>query len=285
MLSNYYIHARAEGVRGREVAIYFHKPTKLTPDSPVLLVIPGSGRNAWDYRDAWIEASEKYGALILSLHYSEQLYPNFWNYNLGGMISDVTVNQARTGFESFNIVKEPEEWIFKDFDAIFEEATRRFGVSARQYDMFGHSAGGQILQRFALFQPSNKSRRLLAANAGWYTVPRLDVPFPYGLKNSGVETEKLKSAFKSNLVVFLGELDNENETRGNVHRNADVDFQGTHRLVRGKFFYKEAKKLARQLGTDLNWTLKVVPDVGHDYRQMSKAAASILYGGEPVPAH
>ena len=284
-ISGSYIHAREDSARGKEVVIYFHKPATFNPSSPVLLVIPGSGRNAWDYRDAWIKASEKYGVLIVSPHYSEKEYPMFWNYNIGGMLDEVKINEARTGFKSFNIVKNPEDWIFRDFDAIFDEAARRFGANTRHYDMFGHSAGGQILHRFTLFQPHNKARRLVAANSGWYTVPRLDTPFPYGLKNSVVSQDHLKSAFKSDLVVFLGKLDNEHETRGHLARNPDVDVQGTHRFSRGKYFFGEARKVARQLGAEFNWTLVTIPDVGHDYRRMSAVAAVFLYGTEDLSEH
>lgn len=280
--SGKYIHARKEGTGGKEIVIYFHKPVNFNPNSPVLLVIPGSGRNAWDYRDAWVEASETYGVLIVSPHYSEQHYPMFWHYNIGGMLDDVKINEARTGFESFTVVNNPEDWIFEDFDAIFDEAIRRFGADAKQYDMFGHSAGGQILHRFTLFQPHNKARRLVAANSGWYTAPRLDTPFPYGLKNSAVSQDSLKSSFKSNLVVFLGKLDNEHETRGHMARNADVDVQGTHRLDRGKYFFRQSQKVAEQLGVEFNWSLETVPNVGHDYRRMSNAAGAFLYSTEKV---
>lgn len=282
--SGNYILEQGDGAKA-DVVIYFHEPANLTPDSPVLLVIPGSGRNAWDYRDGWINASEKYGVLILSPHYPEKGYPMFWDYNIGGMLSDVVINAARTGFASFSINQNPQDWIFRDFDTVFDGATRRFGVNARQYDMFGHSAGGQILHRFTMFNPNNKASRLLAANAGWYTVPQFGIGFPYGLEDSGVSKDTLRSAFKTGLVVFLGELDNENEKRGHLARNQDLDVQGTHRFARGKHFFAQAEEMAGQLGVEFNWTLKVVPGVGHDYRRMSEAAAEFLYGTEAKIPH
>lgn len=48
-----------EGGAGREekeIAVHFYMPRDFTRRSPVLMVIPGSGRNAWNYRDAWAEA-------------------------------------------------------------------------------------------------------------------------------------------------------------------------------------------------------------------------------------
>ena len=71
-------------------------------------------------------------------------------------------------------------------------------------------------------------------------------------------------AFGSNLVVFLGALDDENEVRGDLVRTPEVDVQGISRIARGKHFYGMAVKTATTLGIELKWRLEVVPGVGHD---------------------
>ncbi|MCT4630492.1 MAG: hypothetical protein N4A42_11465, partial [Winogradskyella sp.] len=110
------------------------------------------------------------------------------------------------------------------------------GSSQKQYDIFGHSAGGQILHRFALLFPDSKANRILASNAGSYTLPDFKTNFPYGLKDLRIETSQLKESFQKNLVVFLGEEDNENETGGLILRSPTLDKQGTHRFSRGNYF-------------------------------------------------
>lgn len=89
-----------------------------------MMVISGAGRNGWNYRDAWIKASRKHGILILSPHYPEEYYPEFWSYNLGGMISDVKINEECTAMLNYNINNESEEWIWQDFDRIFNYVKR-----------------------------------------------------------------------------------------------------------------------------------------------------------------
>lgn len=121
--------------------------------------------------------------------------------------------------------------------------------------MFGHSAGGQILHRLTLFNPDNKANRILASNSGWYTIPSDDDKFPYGLKGITVTDKKTEKTFKTNLVVFLGKEDDENETRGHLVRSPETDQQGTHRLARGKYFYHKSKVLADSLETEFNWKL------------------------------
>lgn len=42
-------------------------------------------------------------------------------------------------------------------------------------------------------------------------------------------------------------------------------------------FYDFSKKRAAELEFDFNWNFKTIPNVGHDFRAMSEAAASLLY--------
>lgn len=50
-----------EGRSDNEIIVYFHVPRTWRKDSQVLIVIPGAGRNAWSYRDAWVAESHKRG--------------------------------------------------------------------------------------------------------------------------------------------------------------------------------------------------------------------------------
>jgi hypothetical protein len=266
-----------EGYTEKLIDVYYHLPISFDESTKVLVVVPGAGRNGWSYRDSWVEASEKYNVLILSPSYSKDFYPRFWNYNVARMLSDVKINKAKSAIESYTVVADSNEWIFSDFDRIFDYSAIKLNLSAKKYDMFGHSAGGQILHRLALFDFKNKANRLLASNSGWYTVPTFKENFPYGLNNGVSTQEKIGSAFKSKLTIFLGELDNEHETRGHLVRNSELDVQGTYRLSRGKYFFIKAKELASSLNAKFNWNIHIVQGVGHDYKNMGKAAATYLY--------
>lgn len=261
------------------ITVFYHKPENFSRQSPVMMVIPGAGRNGHDYRDAWVEASEKHGVLILSPHYPETYYPEFWSYNIGGMISDVKINEERTAILSYDINEDPEEWIWDDFDRIFKGVKEELELETDRFDMFGHSAGGQILHRLTLFKPDNNADRILASNSGWYTTLSPANLFPYGLKGVPVTDEQIRKAFKTRLIVFLGEDDDENEHRGHLVRTPETDKQGTHRLARGKYFYNKAGLYADSLQSEFNWELIIIPDTGHDYLRMSEAAAQYLYAG------
>ncbi|WP_347923952.1 hypothetical protein [Pontimicrobium sp. SW4] len=280
-----------EGGVGNEekpIEVHYHRPDSFTQDSEILLLIPGAGRNGNTYRDSWIEESEKKSILILSPMYSEKHY-SFDAYHLGGLIKNSNLYDCIERVEGTNKIKLNEEklkfdsnsntseWLFNDFDRIFDIAVETLNSNQTTYNLFGHSAGGHILHRFALFQEYTKANNILASNASFYTLPNFDNPYPFGLKNTPIDEVSLKNAFKKRLVVFLGEEDNENETGGSFLQSKSADEQGHHRLERGKFFFKQAKEMAKRLNTEFNWELKTVPGVGHDYKNMGLAASNYLY--------
>lgn len=264
-----------EGHKEKTIRVFYHRPRKFNRSSKVLVVLPGAGRNGDDYRDAWVRASEKHNVLVLSPKYSDKNYPQFWNYNLARMLTDVKINAERTAMTDFTISENSKDWIFNDFDRIFESVKNKLQLDSENYDMFGHSAGGQVLHRLAIFKSSNKANRILASNAGWYTVPDINEDFPVGLKNSGKTLKQID--FSKNLILFLGEKDDANETRGDLRHTLELDNQGLHRFARGTYFYETSKRIANSSAKEFNWKLEIVSNVGHDFEEMSKAAANYLY--------
>jgi len=256
------------------IKVFYYKPIDYKPHFEVIMVIPGGGRNGDTYRDSWIELSEKYDLLVLSPSYSKKYYPGPASYNMGGMAK----SSLFTSF--FTINSNPKDWIFQDFDRIFDIATKKLGSTEKRYDIFGHSAGGQIAHRLALFYPNSKANRIVAANSGWYTLPDFGKKFPYGLKKTPVVNEDLGKSFGINLVIMLGELDNEYETRGHLRKTREAKKQGAGRLQRGNFFYQAAMDESKQLQFELLWEKVIIKNVGHSYRKIGVAAAEYLYGND-----
>jgi pimeloyl-ACP methyl ester carboxylesterase len=259
-----------QGGLNHTIDVFYFRPDNFTPSSPILIVMAGGGRNGDDYRDAWIESARNYGVLVLSPSYTEDLYPRSVNYNLARMIA-TTVDEP--------VVRDdPEEWLFRDVDRLFDVARAATGSERTTYDFFGHSAGGQIGHRMALFHPESGASRIVAANSGWYTAAHFGQKFPYGLDGAPVTESRLADAYASHLLILLGELDNADETRGDLRRTPEANVQGAHRLERGRYFYRTARAEARARETEFGWEMVVVPGVGHSYREMSVAAAEYLYG-------
>ena len=121
--------------------MYYHKPKKFNKSTKVLLVIPGSGRNGDDYRDSWIQTSEKHNVLILSPSYPEKNY-NYGGYHLGNMITDFdesigislkkNTNQywLDESVAKFNFNADSKAWIYSDFDRIFSITKKNLKLKA-----------------------------------------------------------------------------------------------------------------------------------------------------------
>ena len=276
---------------GKTVEVFYHKPKNYHQHSPILMVIPGAGRNGDTYRDSWVAASEQYSTLILSPAYAEKDF-DFAGYHFGGVIKNmkflakpqIVQFNKRKVFKiddkdlMFDVSKVPANWIYDDFDHLFDQVKQTLASAQVQYDVFGHSAGGQIAHRMALFHPYAKANRIVAANAGSYTLPEFDTALPFGLKNSLMSDDTLKHSLRNRLVLFIGKLDNADETGGKLLHTPIVNRQGLHRLARGQYFYQQGQKAAKRLATSFSWQLEIVPGIGHNYRKMGKAAAQYLYG-------
>lgn len=256
------------------ITVHYYKPVDYSKDFKVLIVLPGGGRNGDGYRDKWIDLAEEYNLLILSPSYSKEYYPKVEDYNLGRLSSSSFVITTQKSCHK----REP--WILDDFDRIFDSAVHRFGSSEERYDLFGHSAGGQIAHRLALFNPDTKVNRIVAANAGWYTLADYSTEFPYGLKDVVLTENHLNLSFNSKLIILLGELDNEHETRGHLRTTDLANQQGSGRFARGQFFFEKAKEQAAQMDCAFFWQKKTVKGVGHSSKKMSLAAAELLYSIE-----
>jgi pimeloyl-ACP methyl ester carboxylesterase len=226
----------------------------------------GGGRNSDDYRDAWIELADQYHVLILAPEFSDKAFPNARGYNLGGMESFLGFDRA------------PEHWAFSVIDPMVQAVMDGIGSTRDVYDLFGHSAGGQFVHRLVLFCPDAAIDRAVAANSGWYTLPTRNERFPYGLRSAPGPEVRLELSMGKELIVMLGELDNSASAGGHLRTTPEAMRQGSGRRQRGEYFLETAKQEASERGHDLSWRMTVVPDVGHNYRRMAIAAATILYG-------
>ncbi|MGH1466001.1 MAG: hypothetical protein ACRBBQ_11640 [Cognatishimia sp.] len=272
------------------LTVHYARPTSFSSSSPILLIIPGAGRNSDDYRDAWINAACTSGTLVAALGYPEEHY-DFAAYNMGGTISNLQfdnpsfaqVTETATTITlddadiRFDLVASREDWLFEDFDRVFEYLAHTTGSDQETYDIFGHSAGGQILHRFAIFAPQSKARVIVAANSGFYTFPDLSIALPSGLRGTSLTKTDLTKAFGAKLVLMLGALDNDDQAGGTLLHTPRIDeAQGLGRLDRGLRFFEYARNEAERNKADFRWHLQVVDGVGHNYRAMSGAAADYL---------
>jgi len=278
------------GSQSKPFTVHYFRPADLTADSRILLVVPGAGRNSADYRNTWIAAAVEQGILVAALGYPEDDF-DFAAYNMGGLVRDLSFKKPKVAQVSqsartvslddedisFELNLDAGAWLFNDFDLAFDHIVAATGSNQQRYDIFGHSAGGQILHRMALFQARSKAQRIIAANAGFYTLPLFDQALPTGLSDTLIDEARLFCAFSKRLIVMVGENDNGDAAGGTLLKTPLVNQQGGGRLQRGRFFYETAKRIAESFGSEFNWSFVAVPGVGHDFEAMSPVAADLLF--------
>lgn len=242
--------------------VYYYKPAKITKDTKVVFIMHGMNRNASDYRDSWVKHAELYDFLLIAPEFSGSAF-NPRSYNRGNMFDE-------NGFQN-----KKSEWSFSVIPEIFNRLIIDNKLNNSQYYLYGHSAGSQFVHRLITFANDSRIKMVIAANAGWYTMPTFDIDYPYGLNNTDLTKTELKNLLSIKLIILLGTNDTDKNHRS-LERTSGAMEQGEHRLDRGKSYFRYGENAANRDAYDFNWELIEVPDVGHNNQGMSVAAAELI---------
>lgn len=249
----------------KRVVVFYARSTDYDAAHPPVLVLHGIYRNAWDYRDAWIELAQRYKLFVIVPYFTEVDYPDVVGFNLGNVFESET-----------DLTRKPStEWSYRLPEIIFEHISASGLTTATGYLAFGHSAGSQFLHRKLAFVPDKRLLLAIAANAGWYTLPDENEPWPYGFKDTGILEQDLVPYLASNLFLLLGDQDVDPNHRS-LRKTPEAMRQGRHRLERGHTFFETARSLASELKVPFRWQIQEVPGVAHNNAKMAPAAARII---------
>ncbi len=174
-------------------------------------------------------------------------------------------------------------------DRIMGHLRKKFPDLSDKFYLYGHSAGGQFVVRYAVRHP----HRLLGAVAsapGRYAFPTKKAAWPYGMgrlrrriryRRSGVErwvdiqpdTRGWLQATQIPLTVVVGSLDQERQPRRPAH-------EGWDRIETARRWLRAMDALAQSQGSQsrLRWVL--VPEVGHSSKRLTKAAQRAFRMGQ-----
>ncbi len=246
-------------------ALYLHaaRPVRHSPMTPVLFVHHGVGRNGAAYRDYWLPLAEQFGLFVIAIEFPEEGFPDYLRYHFGNMYNeDGTLNPR-------------EQWTYGIVPRLFD-ALRDAGVTARErYGVFGHSAGGQFVHRMLSFGYRERVAVAVCANAGTYAMPDLAVAWPFGLGETEVTADSLAVLLQFPITVMAGM--NDTKTTGRYFPKGPRSLrQGETRYHRAHEYVRLGREVAAAMGKRCAWTVIDVPDVGHDGRGMSVAAAAVV---------
>jgi poly(3-hydroxybutyrate) depolymerase len=244
------------------------KPNKINAETRLIVVMHGRKRNAEDYRDQWVQASQDLNLLVIVPEFSEKNFPEVWGFNYGN-IKTKNLKPIKRDLHAFMAI-----------EPLASHALKKFKIQSKNWGIYGHGAGAHFVHRFVLHHPEASHTLAIAANLGWY-LSMTDQEWPFGLTNSNIDNAKLRQAFNKYFLLMLGRADT--STKPNTPYVADhwdiISLQGEHRLARGRNFFKSAVDKSKEVNQFFKWGMVEVPTTkGHsNTEQMVPYAAEMFY--------
>jgi len=228
--------------------VHYFLPTCWTISTPILFVMHGVKRDADKYFSKMIKKDlpQKFGFTLICPEFSKENFPSRAGYNSGNVFRKENTKRRN----------ERTDWGFSALESIFDSYLSITGSRVDGYYLYGHSAGAQFVHRHLAFIGSGGTPlrviRAVAANAGFYTLPTFEIPFPFGFggTESVFREEDLRKYLQAPLTVVLGELDDDHHHK-HLNRSEGAMQQGPHRLARGRHFYEAARPTAPRPSTRL----------------------------------
>ena len=232
---------------GRTISVEYTFPQNITTDTRIVFVFHGMGRGRVTQQ-----------LRVLSSH-----------ANVIAIAPQFTAEQFPSSDYQFigvgNNLHNPENWTSAIIDDIYLDFLERFNLPMGKYIMLGHSAGGQFVHRSVIFSQSEFLDFGIAANAGSYTLPDMDLNYNQrGIGNLyHLHGNLINSNFGRRLYILVGSQDNDPDCCC-LARNDTLDLQqGDNRFDRAFTFYLVSRDHTQQHNLPFNWELVIMDGFAH----------------------
>jgi hypothetical protein len=244
-------------------------PARMGAQTRLVFAYHGAARNGWDYRDFWLPFVDAANLLVIAPEFPADSFPGTVVYNFGAVIDEDGTPRPRGS------------WSYAIHRRLFAALREAGLVRCRGYGLFGHSAGGQVVQRLIALGQQDDVQVAIAANAGTYGLPQFDITYPYGLGGLGLTDDDLRRALAFPLTIMAGTADT--DTGGPAFPNEpEAVAQGEHRYARAQHCLAVARAQAARLAVPCHWRIVDVPDVGHHGALITEAAAKLMAAELPM---
>ena len=248
------------GDTSRPIKVWYYRPAN-APAKRVVFLLHGSSRTGQQAQQLGAAYARKHNVILVAPEFSQQHYPDL-SYDFGSVMDE---NQR---------LRPDSLWALNIIEHLFDAVVAQAKVEDRQsYDLVGHSAGGQFINRMVLLMPAARYRRAVISSPGRYLMADNAVSYPYGLGGTRVDSASLARSFARDVVVILGDRDVADQAR---QWEPETMLQGKNRFARGLRFVAASVEQAFRLATPLSWRLHIVHGVDHDPPTMVRAALEAL---------
>ncbi len=165
------------------IVVHRFEPTSCVP-SRILFVFAGYERDARAYLRRARRLAEKECFIVYAPDFDRERFPRSRYQRAGVSAQDTSVDSCMG-----RILSELISW-----------GHEREELSARDYVLFGHSAGGQMLSRVAAYCPPKDVGRIVIANPSAYVFPNMFEPAPYGF-GSILDLQERETSYRQILVT------------------------------------------------------------------------------------
>lgn len=258
---------------------YFIPATGDITTMPILFAMHGAERNGAAQITNWRNIANQRQIMVFAPQFASELYPSN-DYQFAG------VSYSGTGW----IPKNREDWTISIIEHMFDFIKHQTGNTATQYDIWGHSAGGQFTHRLVFFlSTQGRMRMAVASNPSAWIMPTTEgygeenFGFPYSLRRTPYTMDDIAIWFSKDMVVHIGTNDTatSREVDASLSMTPGAVAQGPSRYDRAHFFFNFSKDVAEKAGLPFNWRLVEVPNTGHSSSGMitraTVGAADLLY--------
>ena len=216
----------------------------LRPDQPVLVAIHGISRNAAEI------------AMRFAVH------PAFRHVSI---IAPLFTRERFGQYQQMRIRKPGQTRSDAALIRLLEEIAREQKIPIERFRLFGFSGGAQMAHRFAMFH-AERVERMCAVSAGWYSLPRPDLAYPYGIGNGQGEPLIGPEFLDIPTTVIVGNRDTRIDE--SVRQDPEiVEKQGRNRLRRARCYVRAASAYADSLGKAGRPQILTLHGVSHDFTQ------------------
>ena len=232
---------------------------------PIVFVFEGADRGYTYLLKTWKQEAEKHKFMVFIPHFDLERFP-LSDYQEVGVMDDKD-----------HTIRPAEKRTPALVDKIFEYVRQSSGSERKGYMIYGHSAGGQFVQRFMLFYDSPYVEKAVIGSPGWYTFPDASQNFPYGVRNIPYVTpETIRKYLAKPIILQLATGDTIRESY--LRKTPEAEAQGRNRYERGNQFYRYLHRIAAEHNWPCNWQKIEEQGIGHHSTGMGRRAVPVMLG-------